>query len=149
MGEIAKQITSPGWWFSVVVVGTLINLLATYLKSKLDSFSIGTTTTITFRSKARVNKVRELLQRLPNDQTAQIYYMQKLADRRVQTYFELAAFAYVMFLTNFANSLSWLVSLYVCAVFFAVIATDNMSKVLFMEIILHNVELKERDAPKT
>jgi hypothetical protein len=37
MEPFFDQLTSPGWWISVVVVGILINLAAAYLKPVVDS----------------------------------------------------------------------------------------------------------------
>ncbi len=38
MQNIIEVLSSPLWWFTVVVVGIIVNLLASYMKSKLDVF---------------------------------------------------------------------------------------------------------------
>jgi hypothetical protein len=38
MGELIKQMSTPAWWISVVVVGILVNLFSDYLKIGLDRF---------------------------------------------------------------------------------------------------------------
>ncbi len=37
MSEIIQNLGSLAWWFSVVVVGVLVNLISSYWKPKLDS----------------------------------------------------------------------------------------------------------------
>ncbi len=39
MGELIKQMSTPAWWISVVVVGILVNIFSDYLKIGLDRFS--------------------------------------------------------------------------------------------------------------
>ena len=36
MDEIIKNVTSVGWWFSVVIVGLIVSVVATYTKSAID-----------------------------------------------------------------------------------------------------------------
>ncbi|WP_319380551.1 hypothetical protein [Thiomicrorhabdus sp.] len=37
MEEIFEQISKPGWWFSAVFAGILINLISSYLKTFIES----------------------------------------------------------------------------------------------------------------
>lgn len=36
MNELIQMLKSPTWWFSVVVVGIIINLVSAYVKSPID-----------------------------------------------------------------------------------------------------------------
>jgi uncharacterized membrane protein YbhN (UPF0104 family) len=38
MGELIKQMSTPAWWISVVIVGVLVNIFSDYLKLGLDRF---------------------------------------------------------------------------------------------------------------
>ena len=38
MQNIIEVLSSPLWWFTVVIVGIIVNLIASYMKSKLDVF---------------------------------------------------------------------------------------------------------------
>jgi hypothetical protein len=38
MKEIQVALTSPFWWFSVVLIGIVINILSSFLKSYFDKF---------------------------------------------------------------------------------------------------------------
>jgi hypothetical protein len=38
MKEIQVALTSPFWWFSVVLIGIVINILSSFLKAYFDKF---------------------------------------------------------------------------------------------------------------
>jgi hypothetical protein len=56
MNEILNELAKPVWWFSVVIAGIAINLLSSYLRSRLDS---GTARiSIWWRSRSAQKKAR-------------------------------------------------------------------------------------------
>lgn len=60
MDEILGYLTSPGWWFSVVAAGLVINLAAAYIKQPIDAALTG----VSGRWRARTAAERERHERL-------------------------------------------------------------------------------------
>lgn len=64
MNEVIRNLSSISWWFSVVIVGIIINLISIYLKAKLDKQLSSNSTWWRKRSqkieKARLKRIEEL-----------------------------------------------------------------------------------------
>jgi hypothetical protein len=41
MDELSKNLASPSWWFSVVLAGIVVNVVAAYAKPALDRLLAG------------------------------------------------------------------------------------------------------------
>ena len=64
MKDFFANLGSLYWWLSVVIVGVLINLTSSYIKSKLDSSLSRRSTKARLRSEARKTKRKKLLEKL-------------------------------------------------------------------------------------
>jgi hypothetical protein len=53
LNEIVTELSKPIWWFSVVVAGIVINLLAAYLKTPLDKTLAGSSSWLRSKSEVR------------------------------------------------------------------------------------------------
>ena len=52
MEEIKGYLASPGWWFTAIAMGLLVNLASAYLKRPLDAWLSGVSTRWRARSEA-------------------------------------------------------------------------------------------------
>ena len=64
MTDFLSSLSSPSWWLGVVIVGLLINLIAAYLKPRLDRWLGGSSrwweTRTEKRRRARQARIRKL-----------------------------------------------------------------------------------------
>ncbi len=72
METFLKNLTSPYWWVSVVIVGITINLTSIYLQKKLDSQLSNASSWWRKRSEKETRKQLQEVERLKNNQQAQI-----------------------------------------------------------------------------
>jgi hypothetical protein len=68
MKEIVGALSSPFWWFTVVVVGIVINLSASYLKLPLDSLLGKMSSWWLSKSEQRKIKYNERVSKLKNSE---------------------------------------------------------------------------------
>ena len=72
MNEFLANLNSLYWWISVVIVGILINLISSYLKSKLDNTLSNVSTWWRKRSKAQSLKREQELNILRSNTHKQV-----------------------------------------------------------------------------
>lgn len=69
-----EQLSSPHWWFSVVVIGILVNLISAYLKEPIDTFKSGLSRRWSEKIERDKEKRLKLILKLTDNTSAQVYY---------------------------------------------------------------------------
>lgn len=70
MSEFIQSASSVNWWLSVVVVGLLLNILSSYLKTPLDAMGSRLSSSWRRRSEAAREQHRLAVERLVSDSNA-------------------------------------------------------------------------------
>jgi hypothetical protein len=73
MEDALKAITSPAWWVGVVIVGLLINLVAAYLKPRLDQAASSISVRWATRTDEQRRQRLERIQHLRGDVNEQLF----------------------------------------------------------------------------
>ena len=67
MDKLSDVLTSPVWWFTVVIAGIAINIISIYIKKSLDERLSTISSWWRNRSEKRKAEFEDLVQRLVND----------------------------------------------------------------------------------
>ena len=84
MSDLARQIATPAWWFSVVIAGIVVSLAAAYLKPHVDSALNKVSGTFRARSARKAAARQREIERLRGDKLEQILYAQYVNYARLQ-----------------------------------------------------------------
>lgn len=90
MDEIIKNVTSVGWWFSVVIVGLIVSVVATYTKSAIDFTAKYALNTLVSFKKRNEESTRRAIEKLNSDSDFRDFIFQA----ELRTY--ISAFMYVI-----------------------------------------------------
>jgi len=105
MNELIQTLSSPVWWFSVVIVGILINLVSAYLKSPIDSRLSKISTWWRQRTEQQKAEQEALMNRLANSEHEQV--MASFADLRdrLRSQYYLLMGVFIILIINGVDSL--------------------------------------------
>ena len=72
MEEVINLLSSPVWWFSVVLVGIAINILASYIKPKVDNLFSSSSSWWRNRSEKQKSIYKKQLEELKHNEKKQL-----------------------------------------------------------------------------
>jgi hypothetical protein len=104
MNDLIEILSSPIWWFSVVVVGILINLISAYLKSPIDKNLSKVSTWWRQRTEQQKVREQEFINRLINDQHEQVMASNRVLDLHLDSIYSLALGIFLMLILNLSES---------------------------------------------
>jgi hypothetical protein len=120
MDKITNELTSPSWWFSVVIAGLLINMISAYLKEAFDSWAAGLSVWARSKSEARIQAWNQLVASVGASSKSLNEAFQQELRLRVNAcfYLLLAACLYLLLVRNIAAHPAWLVgvALFSCVI---------------------------------
>ena len=101
MDKLLEALTSPVWWVSVVIAGVVVNLVAAYLKPRLDGFLSATSSRWRTTSAAARERREQFLTQLQSD-PAEFHYqqMRELRLRAQATFALLLGVFFLLFTVN-------------------------------------------------
>jgi H+/gluconate symporter-like permease len=83
MDSLYRNLKSVEWWFSVVIVGLVISIIGSYIRSFLDTRVPRTASWFRSRTKASEKKFSDLVDTMANNPTAQMHAF--FAEQRAHT----------------------------------------------------------------
>ena len=84
MDEFANSVSSLSWWLGVVVVGIVLNVVAAYLKPRLDKLFSTMSSSWRNRSEKRFSERKRLADELRNDKHQQILILGEETRARIR-----------------------------------------------------------------
>jgi len=102
MNEIIEQLSNISWWFTVVIAGIVVNILASYIKPSLERVAEKFSKKMLLLNKEKARKYDELITRLESDKEfAQIYAIDALFERTRAVWF--LVYSSMFFIMAFIN----------------------------------------------